>query len=153
MKKYQNAGRITPGHNGVFPGHAADIDRDELHVVSYRPNRADIVEALTPPGPPDRSWLGTQQRADGLDFALSHCLSLPAGKPTVGDASNGSSGWVSPRSHRIAVKTYYRRSQTRSFVPSSSPVHGFGVDFVIRILNFRLSSVHPPCHSARPIWP
>src|SRR6266487_3666187 len=104
MKKYQNAGRITPGHNGVFPGHAADIDRDELHVVGYRPNRADIVEALTPPRPPDRSWLGTQQRADGLDFALSHCLSLPAGKPIVGDAWDGSSGWVSSRSHRIAVK-------------------------------------------------
>src|SRR5437762_550944 len=74
MEKHQNAGGSAARHDGIFSRHAAYIDCSELHVVSYWPNGTDIVEAPSSLRPADRTWLGTQQCADGFYFALSHCL-------------------------------------------------------------------------------
>ena len=74
MKKHQNAGRIAARSDRPFPRHAANIDCSELHVVGYGPDRTDIVEAFSPLRPSTRSRFRTQQRADRVYFALSHCV-------------------------------------------------------------------------------
>jgi hypothetical protein len=74
MKKQQNAGGIASWSDRVFSRHTHGVDRDKRHVVGYGPNRTYIIEALSTLGPSDRSWLGTQQCTDSVDFALSHRL-------------------------------------------------------------------------------
>ena len=76
MQKQQDAGRITAGNDRPFSWYSADIDLGELGVVGYRPMRTNLVEALAPVGPSDGSRLGTQERANGLDFALNHFFCL-----------------------------------------------------------------------------
>ena len=49
-----------------------EIDGIELHVGGHRPERTDLVEALTTVWPSDRSRLGRQQRTDGIDFVPFH---------------------------------------------------------------------------------
>ena len=78
MQKQQDAGRITPGNDRPFSWYSADIDLGELDVFGYRPMRTNLVEALAPLGPSDGSWLGTQERANGVDFALNHFFCSPS---------------------------------------------------------------------------
>jgi hypothetical protein len=59
MKKKQNSGGVTAGNDRVFPGHAADVDGGELHVIGDRPNRTDMIKASAPLRPTDRTRLGT----------------------------------------------------------------------------------------------
>jgi hypothetical protein len=74
MEKQQNARGIAGGDDRVFPTYAVNINVSQVHVIGYRPNRTHVVETLAALRPPDRSWLGSQQRANGFDFGLSHCL-------------------------------------------------------------------------------
>src|SRR3954447_17827784 len=77
MEEHQNAGGVAAGHARPLSRHAAEIDRFEVHVGGRRPDRADFVEALTPLRPANGTWLGRQQRADCVDFALSHRSLIP----------------------------------------------------------------------------
>ena len=72
MEKHQNTIGVAAGNDRPLPRYAAKIDRGGLHVLGYRPNGTHLVQALSPLGPTDRSWLCRQQRADGLDFALNN---------------------------------------------------------------------------------
>ncbi len=72
MEKQQYAGGIAVGRDRPFAGHAVDVDRIEPHVIGCRPNGADLVEALAPFRPPDGSWFGAQQFADGVNFIVTH---------------------------------------------------------------------------------
>ena len=72
MEEHQNAIGIAAGDDRPLARYAAEIDRGESHVIGYGPDRTDLVETLSPLSPTDGSRLGGQQRADGLDFVLSH---------------------------------------------------------------------------------
>jgi hypothetical protein len=72
VEKQQNSGSIAAANDRPFTRHSADIDGFEFHVVSRGPVGADLVEAPPPFCPPDRSWLGVQQRANGVNLALTH---------------------------------------------------------------------------------
>jgi hypothetical protein len=56
MEEQQNAGGSCRARLTI-PRHAVEIDGIELHVAGDRPERADLVETLSPLGPSDRSWL------------------------------------------------------------------------------------------------
>src|SRR6266508_5736305 len=58
MEKHQDAGGIAAGNDRPFPRHATDINRGGLYVLSYRPNRTDIIETLSSLDPSNRSRLG-----------------------------------------------------------------------------------------------
>ena len=70
MKKHQNPRGIAPRCDRPFRRHASGIDRRDLDIICHRPNRADFIDALASFRPPDRSRLGTQQRADCVDFSF-----------------------------------------------------------------------------------
>ena len=72
MEEQQHTGGIAAGRGRPFSRHAVEIDGIELHVGRHRPERADLVEALTALWPSDRSRLGRQQRTDGIDFVPFH---------------------------------------------------------------------------------
>jgi hypothetical protein len=78
MKKHQNASGIAARNDGPLPRYPAKLDWSDLHVLGDGPNRADLVEALSPLGPTDRPGFCRQQRADGLNFALRHQVIAPA---------------------------------------------------------------------------
>src|SRR5690349_4650032 len=59
MKEYQNAGRIAARNDRPFGRYSIDIDPTDLHIVSYRPNRTDIIETFSSFGPSNRPRLGT----------------------------------------------------------------------------------------------
>jgi hypothetical protein len=46
MKEHQNPGRIAAGRERPFGRHSPRVDRRERYILSYRPNRADLIEAL-----------------------------------------------------------------------------------------------------------
>src|SRR6478672_9387485 len=75
MKKHQHPRRIATGNHGIFAGHAIHINGSEFHAVCNWPNSTNLVEPFSPCGPTNRPWLGTQECADSIDFALVHCLS------------------------------------------------------------------------------
>jgi len=72
MKEHQDSGGIAAGNDRPFSRHAAELDRLELHVLGHRPGRADLVEPPAALRPSDRPRLGAEQRAHGVDFALTH---------------------------------------------------------------------------------
>src|SRR5262245_13115192 len=72
MEEQEHAAGIAAGNNRPFRGHASDIDWGERHVRGDRPDRPDLVEALSPLRPSDRPRLGRQQSADIVDLALTH---------------------------------------------------------------------------------
>src|SRR5438046_6762722 len=76
MKKQQDSRCIAARHDRPFSLDTADVHSLTLHIIGHGPNRTNIVEAFSPLRPPDGSRLGTQQRADSIDFALSHCAIL-----------------------------------------------------------------------------
>ena len=45
MEKHQNSRRIAPWNNRVFARYAVHIDRSELHIGGYGPNRTNLIEA------------------------------------------------------------------------------------------------------------
>jgi hypothetical protein len=57
MKEHQNTACIAARNDRPLPRHAAEIDHIKLHVLGYRPNGTDLVEALSPLGPTDRPRL------------------------------------------------------------------------------------------------
>jgi hypothetical protein len=69
VQEHQHAAFVAAGRDRPFSRHAIDIDGTHLDVVSHRPSRAYLVEALAPLGPSHRTRLGTQQRANGVDLA------------------------------------------------------------------------------------
>ena len=76
MEKQQNAGGITTGDDRPFPRHATGIDRGEFNVVGHRPDRTNIVKALTSLCPPDWPRFQTQRCTDHVDPVLTHRLNL-----------------------------------------------------------------------------
>src|SRR5262249_30285737 len=57
MEKHQNASVIAAWNNRPLSRYAAEVDRSDLHVLGYGPNGTDLVEALSPLGPTNRSRL------------------------------------------------------------------------------------------------
>src|SRR6185369_17816652 len=53
MEEQQNTGGIAAGRGRPFSRHAVEIDGIELHVGGHRPERTDLVEALTTSWPSD----------------------------------------------------------------------------------------------------
>jgi hypothetical protein len=75
MKKQKNARRIAARNDRPFSRHAVHINRGKFHVLGDRPNRTNFIQAPSSRRPSARSRLGTQQRADRVDFALNHAVS------------------------------------------------------------------------------
>ena len=55
MKEQKNSGGVTDRNIGPFTRNAASIDRNEIDIVSNRPDRTYLVKALPPLNPTDRS--------------------------------------------------------------------------------------------------
>jgi hypothetical protein len=59
VKEHQNTGRIAARNDRPFDRYSVDIDASGLHILSYRPNRADIIEPFSSRRPSNRPRLGT----------------------------------------------------------------------------------------------
>jgi hypothetical protein len=84
MKEHQNPRRIAAGRERPFGRYSPCVDRRKGYILRDRPDRADLIEAQASFHPPDRARLGTQQRADGVDFTLNHARSV-TDQPDAGD--------------------------------------------------------------------
>ena len=84
MKKHQDPGRIAAGSERPFGRHATRVDGRKGDILGHWPDRADFVDAPPSFRPPNRSRLGTQHRADRVDFTLNHARSV-ADQPDAGD--------------------------------------------------------------------
>ncbi len=121
MEKHQDAGSITAGNDRPFSRHAADIEAGELHVIGYRPNRTDLVEALgagrnshtrhfgqNRPSLPVCRWVAIAKSTNMAGRAYRAAAGVPGSKPTppanagLSRAAPGEPGQGGSRTARFA---------------------------------------------------
>ena len=78
MKIHQHAGIVSARDDRPFTLDPVEIDRLERDIVRDRPDRPDLLDPAPPLFPAHRPRLGAQERANGVDFTLSHGAPLLA---------------------------------------------------------------------------